>query len=374
MTFVEPAYGGRSLSDVMPAVACALGVDVGYAPVGLELPPAPSYVVMLVDGMGRELLAAHKDHAPYLHGLLNGPGDLGAGTSGVPSTTAVSLTSLGTGLTPGEHGLVGYTSRVPGTDHLLNALQWDKTIEATDWQPHETAFDRLSRAGVVTTTVNKRAFQNSGLTVSSQRGAAFVGGDHVGERIAAAAEASSRAPSMTYLYESDLDWTGHKFGVDSAQWRQQLITVDAQVEQLREALHPSTRIVILADHGMVDSGPNSRVDVDTTEGLRDGVLLLGGEARFRHVYVEDGALDDVLATWREVLGDRALVLPRAEAVQRGWFGAVEDRVLPRLGDVIAATTADNALVSSKDFPYETQLIGMHGSLTGVEMLVPLLVD
>ncbi|RLV49452.1 alkaline phosphatase family protein [Nocardioides mangrovicus] len=368
---VEPVYGGRTLADVLPAVGVALGVDAGFAPVSLELPPAPSYVVMLVDGMGRELLAAHRDHAPYLSSLL---ARSEPGTAGVPSTTATSLTSLGTALPPGGHGMVGFTQRVPGTEQLLNSLFWDADVDPLQWQPHETAFDRLSRAGVVTTVVSKREFRGTGLTVASQRGAALVGGDHVGERIASAVAASAYAPSVTYVYESDLDWTGHRFGVDSPAWRQQLITIDAQVEQLREALPPSTRLVVVADHGMVDTGPEHQVDVDETPGLRDGVALLGGEARFRHVYAAPGAAADVAATWAEVLADRALVLPREEAIARGWFGAVEDRVAPRLGDVVAAAGDRTALVSSADFPYEMKLIGMHGSLTPAEMLIPVLVD
>ena len=372
--FVEPDYRQRTLADVLPAVATALGVNAGLASVGLELPPAPSYVVMLVDGMGQELVAAHRDHAPYLHGLLAGRGDLGPGTAGVPSTTATSLASLGTGLTPGEHGLVGFTSRIPGSDHLLNALFWDKSVDPLEWQPHETAFHKLSRAGVVTSVVSKREFRDSGLTRSSQRGASYIGADRMGERIAAAVSTTARSPSVTYVYDGDLDWTGHRFGVDSPAWRQQLITVDAAAEQLRDALPPATRLVVLADHGMVDSGPESRIDVDQADGLREGVSLLGGEARLRHVYCRDGATDDVTATWRAVLGDRALVLTRDEAISRGWFGTVEDRVRPRLGDVVVACTGDTALLSSKDFPYETKLIGMHGSLTPVEMLVPLLVD
>jgi hypothetical protein len=370
-TFVEPLYRVRTLADVLPAVAAALGVDAGLATVGLELPPAPSYVVMLVDGMGQELVARHPNHAPYLHALLAGSEP---GTAGVPSTTATSLTSLGTGLPPGEHGLVGFTSRVPGTDHLLNALFWDKSVDPLEWQPHETAFHKLSRAGVVTSVVSKREFRDSGLTRSGQRGAAFIGADRMGERIAAAVSSTAHAPSLTYVYDGDLDWTGHRFGVDSPAWRQQLITVDGAVEQLRDALPPATRLVILADHGMVDSGPHSRIDVDRTDGLRDGVELLGGEARFRHVYCSPGAADDVAATWRTVLGDRALVLTRDEAIARGWFGTVEDRVRPRLGDVVAACTDDTALLSSTDFPYEMKLIGMHGSLTPAEMLVPMLVD
>ena len=122
--FVEPAYGGRSLGDVLPAVATALGVDVGFHDTTLELPPAGRYVVFLVDGLGHRLVDAHEEHAPYLHALLREPG-----LAGVPSTTATSITSLGTALTPGQHGLVGYTSRIPGTERLLNALTWDKKVD-----------------------------------------------------------------------------------------------------------------------------------------------------------------------------------------------------------------------------------------------------
>ena len=115
------------------------------------------------------------------------------GTAGVPSTTATSLTSLGTGLTPGTHGLVGFTSRVPGTDRLLNALFWDKDVDPLEWQPHPTAFARLTAAGVQVNVVNKREFQGSGLTMAAHRGGAYVGADRVGERIAGAVAGSAAA-------------------------------------------------------------------------------------------------------------------------------------------------------------------------------------
>lgn len=365
-----PAYGDRSLADVLPSVGRALGVPLDDHPAGLELPPAPSYVVFLVDGLGSELLARHAHAAPYLASLVAGSA---TGTAGVPSTTATSLTSLGTGLPPGAHGLVGYTARIPGTDRLINHLGWDKHVDPLEWQPHPTAFGRLARAGVHVTSVNKRDFDGSGLTVASQRGATYVGADRVGERIAAAVAASAHAPSLTYVYDSDLDWTGHKFGVASSQWLQQLAMVDAEAEQLREALPSATRLLVVADHGMVDSPTHARVDVDAVDGMRDGVALLGGEARFRHVYCSAGAVADVVATWREVLGDRATVLAREDAVARGWFGAVHPGVLPRLGDVMVACHDDVAVLSSRDFPYETTLVGLHGSLTPVEMKIPILV-
>ena len=200
--FCEPAYGVRSLGDVVPAVAHALGSPLGPAPSGLTLPDATSYVVFLIDGLGARLLAKHAEAAPYLSSLLAGSEPA---TAGVPSTTSTSLTSLGTGLVPGAHGLVGFTTRIPGTEELLNALLWDGDVDPTQWQPHQTAFSSLQAAGVRVTVVNKREFDGSGLTVAAHRGADYVGVDRVGERIAAVVSAStpsSRQPALTWTLPS----------------------------------------------------------------------------------------------------------------------------------------------------------------------------
>lgn len=368
---VAPAYHQRSLGDVLPAVATALGVDAGLPDTSLTLPEAHGYVVFLVDGLGYELLRDHPEDAPYLSCLLE---DSEPGTVGVPTTTATSLTSFGTALTPGTHGVVGFTSRIPGTENLLNALLWSKHVDPLEWQPHTTAFSRLASAGVHTTIVNKREFENSGLTRAGSRGAAYVGADRLGERTVAVLAAAGRTPSMTHLYDGDLDWTGHRYGVDSPQWRMQLEAVDAAAEHLREALPSSVRLVVVADHGMIDSPRDARIDVDEHLELREGVALLGGEARFRHLYCRGGAVDDVLATWRGHLGDRATVLSRDEALGRGWFGELTPAVRPRLGDVVVACHDTTAIISTTDFAYENSLVGMHGSLTSAEMLIPILVD
>jgi hypothetical protein len=102
-------------------------------------------------------------------------------------------------------------------------------------------------------------------------------------------------------------------------------------------------------------------------------VLLGGEARFRHLYCEAGSASSVAGCWAETLGDRAEVLLREEAIARGWFGPVAEAVLPRLGDVVVAARGELAMFSSKDFSYEMSLVGLHGSLTPDEMLIPMLV-
>ena len=187
---------------------------------------------------------------------------------------------------------------------------------------------------------------------------------------------AGRRPSLTYIYDGDLDWTGHRYGVASPQWQQQLAMIDAAAEQLREAL-PSTTCASWWSPTTAWSTrpPEHRIDVDEHPELRDGVALLGGEARFRHLYCRGGAVDDVGATLaRRCSATRAEVLTRDEAIARGWFGAGGAAAcVPRLGDVVVAACDDHAVMSTAAFPYETRLVGLHGSLTSAEMLIPVLV-
>lgn len=364
-----PRYFGGALCNVLPGALTAMGAPGWDEPLGL--PPAPSYVVVLVDGLGWNQLQAHPDEAPYLTALA---ADSAPITCGVPSTTATSLTSLGTGLPPGQHGIVGFTSRIPGTELLLDALRWDQAVDPLEWQVHDTVFGRAAATGVATTIVSKRIFEGSGLTLASQRGAVFVGADTLGERISSAVRASSASGSLTYVYEGELDATGHRSGTRSWAWEHQLAMIDTFIQRVREALAPHVALVITADHGMVDISVDGRVDVDAHPGLLDRVSLFGGEARFRHLYCEPGAAPEVAARWRELLGSAAWVLTRDEAIADGWFGMVDPLVLPRLGDVMVASRGDSAVVSTRRSPHESALVGLHGSLSADEMLVPLLVD
>lgn len=330
-----------------------------------------SYVVLLIDGLGWQLLCDNPDDAPYLSSLVE---DSSSITCGVPSTTATSLTTLGTGLPPGAHGVVGFTSRIPGTDRLLDALRWDRSVDPRGWQVHDTVFGRAVASGVRASAVSRRAFAGSGLTDVSQRGAEFVAADTPGERISAAVRCAAGPSSLTYVYDGELDATGHRRGSSSWAWRHQLAIIDTFAARLRAALPPTSGLVVTADHGMVDIETEARIDVDDELDLLDGVTVFGGEARFRHLYCEAGAVDDVALRWRNRCGPAAWVVTRDEAIDEGWFGSVDTQVRPRLGDVMVASGRDQAVVSSSRFPHEASLIGLHGSLTPDEMLVPLLVD
>jgi hypothetical protein len=205
------------------------------------------------------------------------------------------------------------------------------------------------------------------------RGADFRPADSMGALAAQAATAlRENDRAFVTVYHGDLDGTGHVFGVASDAWYNQLAHVDKLAEQLAGALPAGTIMYVTADHGMVDISPEDKFDVDAHPELRSGLALLGGEPRARHLYARRGAAAGLLAAWREALGDRAWVLSRDEAISEGWFGPVDAAMTSRIGDVVAAPGGSLALVATQAEPRESRLIGMHGSLTPAEQLVPAL--
>lgn len=366
------AYGTAGLPDLLPSVLGELGVPGESGPLALDLPPRVA--VLLIDGLGLNLLRAHADQAPYLNSLLPTGSTLAVG---FPSTTATSLTSLGTGLPPGAHGVLGLSMRGPdGT--ILNALAWDAAkVDPQTWQRHPTAFERAAAAGVEVRSFGPGRFRGSGLNGAAFRGVHLDPAESAGELAAATLDALADAPArervLAYTYFGDLDATGHRKGVGSSAWRHQLAHVDRLAEQIGTALPPGSALLITADHGMVDLAEDERIDVDAELQLRDGVELIAGEPRARYVHAVPGAAADVLATWRARLTDGWVVLSRAEAVEAGWFGPVDAEVADRIGDVVAIATGAGSVVATKTEPsFLAKLIGMHGSLSEDELLVPLL--
>jgi hypothetical protein len=363
-----PPYGSGTLPDLACSLLASLGVRGEPNPLGL--PVAVRVCLLVVDGLGWGLLREHPAAAPFLSELAATGGPIAAG---FPSTTVTSLGSLGTGRPPGTHGMLGYQVAIPGQGKLLNGLRWDAAVDPVEWQPAATVYQRAAAAGVRAFHVAPSHFRGTGLTTAFARGVEYRGADTLGETAAEAQQALAEGDRvLVTAYHGHLDATGHTHGTSSAAWRYQLSHVDKLAEQLATGLPDGSLLYVTADHGMVDVGTDERIDVDDTPALLEGVALLGGEPRARHVYAEPGAAADVLAAWREILGERAYVVSRDEAVADGWFGEVRPEMEPRIGDVVAAPAGTAAIVATKTEPRESALIGMHGSLTHDEQLVPLL--
>lgn len=367
---LEPRYDRSGLAGVLPAVAASLGV-VGLGDLdGMPFPPARRAVVVLVDGLGYELLRRRGGHATFLRSLLPAAYRI---TAGFPSTTATSMGTFGTGLPPGAHGLLGYEVLVPGEDRLVNELSWENGPNPFTWQPAPTVFEVAERQGVRVTRVGPAFFDGSGLTNAALRGGRFRPAEALAARVDEALAAVRAEPrSLVYVYWGELDKVGHVYGCQSLEWGAELESIDAELSRLVGSVPSDTSVCITADHGMVDAPHALRIDLAHDAELAAGVRHVGGEPRSLQLYCEAGAADDVLAVWSQRVGARAWIRTREAAVRAGWFGPVSESNLPRIGDIVVAMRDNFAIVDSRRArPELLALLGLHGSLTPDESAVPL---
>ncbi len=362
---------------MLPAAAALLGVPGAVDRLGLagQAGQVDRLVVVLVDGLGWHLLPELAGDAPLLASVLAGDvGRLSQLVCTFPSTTPTSLVSLGTGAQPGEHGILGFTLNIPGTERVLTHIRWRDDPPHTQWQPLPTWFERLQRAGVSARAVLPESFIGSGLTDAAYRGAQFLPVHPTADYAQQLADELRAAPGLVYGYTADLDNAAHAFGVGSPQWHEAAAGVDALLSRLVEALPGNAALLVTADHGGLNVAADARVDLDTDPRLGAGVRVVAGEARVRYLHTEPGARADVQAAWTEVTDGWAQVYSREQAVATGMFGPVSPAHLARIGDVVVVCTGDAAVLATGHEPAEmARLIGFHGAGSEVEIAIPLIV-
>ncbi len=372
----QPPAPGTGLPSVLPAALVALGAGLpdGIPEPTWSLPSTRRVVVVLVDGLGARQLERRGGHARFLSTMGSPDPDA---RCGFPSTTSTSLTSFATGRRAGDHGIIGWQTALRG-ERLFNHLGWRDGPDPHTHQPLRTLLQEAGRHDVTATTVSRAVFAGSGFTRAAQRGGAFLPAETPQERtdgvLQALADAGRRGRALVYAYWDEVDKAGHVHGPDALEWGEAVEAVDGFVAGLVEQAPEGTVVLVTSDHGMIETPVLQRRDLAAEEVLDAGVRLLAGEPRAPQAWCEPGAVEDVVATWREELGDGAVVLSRDEAIEAGWFGPVREGYAERIGEVVVAMLGRGTVLDSRLLrPAVLGLRGHHGSITDAETAVPLLV-
>jgi predicted AlkP superfamily pyrophosphatase or phosphodiesterase len=352
-------FAGLNLADTQDFAGC------GESPTGRE-------ILFLIDGFGADLLTQFSEYAPTIAAMKN----VHRVETSFPSTTSTSLATLTTGSMPGVHGMMGYTVRVPrSSGRVLNSLKWDERVDPEIWQPLPTLFQRATAAGITVTHVAAKRYEDSGFTRAVFRGAHYRGANLTSDLVNETVLALQKTPSFVYLYVNDLDSAGHSDGVGSEKWIAALSSIDAMVAQLLEKLPKGVRLWITADHGMINV--EEKIVMGVENKLLDGIATIAGEPRMRHLYLPQDAdlapRADIIALWRETLGEKVKLFTRESAIEAELFGsAVTIDASERIGDIIVIAQENLVLLDPERADKEGAMIGHHGGDSDTESSVPLL--
>jgi hypothetical protein len=366
---VVPDYGGACLSSVVPALLDRRrGLPAWMGP-GLEgLAGATQVVLLVLDGVGWAQIQSRRHELTWL-----GAGRGGPITSVAPTTTATALTSITTGCTPAEHGMVGYRMAVGAEggppDDVLNVLQW--RIGAADARrllPATALQRRPPFMGAGAVVLTRADFAPTGFTAAHLHGSRLVGWRVPSTLVVEARRVLAEGAPFVYAYYDGLDKVAHEHGLGD-HYAAELQTVDRLVGDLTGVLPPGAALVVTSDHGQVEVGGNARLPAPELMAV---TTLFSGEGRFRWLHARPGAADDLHKAAEELHGGEAWVRTRRQLVDDGVFGGrLPPEVEARLGDVALLAREPVAFLDPADTG-ETRLAARHGSLTGDEVWVPLL--
>ncbi|MFC6786956.1 alkaline phosphatase family protein [Halobaculum halobium] len=427
--YLFPDYGRYCFAGVPATLGGMLGVDLPGDPLPdgavADVPglagTAPDddadydrVCHVLVDGFGyeqwrREVAA---DRAPEWFAALAEAAGVTPLTSVYPSETAAAITTVHTGRTPAEHGMIGWDAYLPDADRVVQALPFTAKsgegaaeaygVDAADLFAGGSIYEPLAAEGVDSVTVQPTKAATGAYSAHALAGADARGYEDLDGFRSLLTEALSESDPGTYCYAylSDVDGAAHEAGTESAHYRETLAAVSEAVSTalsgVPEAVAESTLLVLTADHGHVDTDPETNVDLwehdFLTERMRRyetgapaGYPLTGnddggddadagdplppvGGARNVHLHLRPGTTDEVIDYLDRTFDGRAFA--REDALDRGLFGDREpaDRFRRRCGDVVFVHR--RKAVWRGDEPGKLGYVGWHGGLTPEEMLTP----
>jgi Type I phosphodiesterase / nucleotide pyrophosphatase len=389
--FVLPDYDDFSVRNIKSIVGKVFGVNsLVTAPVsdgvvddygGVE-----KVFLVVMDGFGYNRLLSHVKNNDATFSELVRKGVLKPFTSPFPATTSTSLASIFTGLTPAEHGILGYQMFSHDYGCVVNTLEMkpvygysseveiarDLSRKVKPWMPV------LQMHGVRTLIATKGSIIGSGLSRvihADQDVTPYMLESEMLVKCRKALE--QQAPIFLVLYYSGVDTLEHKYGPGSEEVTMEIQSFEFLLksffDKLSEATKKETLIMLTSDHGVCETKKTFYVK-DYPEVANRLQLPPVGDSRAAFLFAKQGEAENLRNAFENSQEGFRTVASNL-LLENGAFGKAADSTALRsaIGDFTALSTGPNAL----SYPYyeddrNREQRGGHGGMTAEEVIVPLL--
>jgi predicted AlkP superfamily pyrophosphatase or phosphodiesterase len=307
-----------------------------------------------------------------------------------PSTTACALTSVATGEWPARHGVTGWFSYFAERELSVVPLPFQErftgrplvemgltTGEVFPVPAFQTRMAEHRQLTLLPLTISQTAYArySRGGTHGIGYNSIAHGFDELIEHVRAA-----KRPTYTHLYIPDIDSRCHHFGVEHPTVGPLVAEIDAHLSRMADALAGKARIVVTADHGLIDVPPVNHISVAVGDEMLEMLRVpFSGDARMPIFHVKPGRQREFEALFEDRYGDRFALVPMGEAERMHLFGpyGFEGVARGRFGDyagvALKPVTMHYVVPQAVTGVQKPPFVAQHAGLSPEEMWIPVIV-
>ncbi len=392
---VVPDYGGFSIASVPAAIRRKL--QGGRSGNGLEdfvgSGSGEKVLLVLLDGLGYYEMKRNSGELPFFNRCLRTERLLPI-TTVFPSTTSAAITTLHTGKTPAEHGLLEWYLYLREIGMLVESLPFvprlpDDFPEFERRKPSvkllyggRTLYSKLARAGIGSVILQPSGIVDSVFSRLISKGAERMGYSNLQDAYGMLSWLLQEGKQeLVHFYYPGIDSAGHAYGPSSDQYLDEMRNASSFLEKVAKVASESGfTLIVTADHGQVDVKPQDMILLDELDGF-DARLAID---RNRPVQPYGSPRDVIVGTsgdskefrdWiSSILLEEADVLTTDDMIREGYFGKVMSKTgRERMSDVWILPRASNTVWYRHYRGERFVFNGMHGGASLEEMIVPLIV-
>jgi len=387
--WVMPAYGGRSIINLMQSLLALYGVTDG-TPLAFHddflaaLRGRRKIQFLLLDGLGWLNLEEARIR-PIIDELAKRAARWPI-TTVFPSTTSAAISSYLSALPPSRHGIIGFSMFFPEYHRAFNMLNLhslgeDRTeLTALGFVPeayigHPTVLKRLRDAGVLAGGFVHDNYAFNGLSRLAYHDCEpypfLAPGDLVGLTMD---QLSAPLPVFQFVYWSHLDTIAHTYGPNSEAYRDELqMLATVILHQLLPRMDGDSALIICADHGHLEGVGDPAVNLAEMPALiRLFRAAPVGEGLALQLFLQPGTERRARAQLSTI--EELTILTRDEFLDLRLLGdpPYHPGLLERIGDLILFPHGARRFLFDYQRRPHTAMNGRHGGMSPEQMIVPLL--
>lgn len=319
-----------------------------------------------------------------------------------PSTTAAGLTTLHTGLTPKEHGLLKWHLYFREVDAIVQPLPYKAMQSEFHKEPihlpkdtsllisSKTLYESLTEKGIQTFYFIPKLLKDNLYTKAMAKGATIVQYVAFTDLLINLKKILTQAEGKVYcyVYWGNIDTEEHVYGpwTEEANAETKLFGEMIQkefIETLDKDLQKDTALLMTADHGQTAIKPVETLYLNEFHEIvrefmiseKGKPILPSGNPRDIFLHIKPDQIQNIIQKLQNVFLEKADILKLEEVTIEKLFGTgkAHPEFYNRLGNILILPKSPQSIWYQYLPTNKVEYKGHHGGLTADEMYIPFIV-